>query len=289
MSLWHKCYTNNIEKTNKRNKIWGIFLKLKLPVWTFRGQNWFTSTCRERMTPLSIRQTFNSCSPMQNMSTLCAMKAYALSLSYLSHSHSFNMHIVRKICDLAISCFLEETSFVEKFAQHEQLHGLYWVPICHLHKACKRDRGYLWQLQKVNIPEQVGKGLLHCPVSRHWISLGPSSSSWLLQKNCNLCPILTLSFPGESPITLRWWCNGGTLQVMSATHEAEFIMKYCMSIKSHIRILVLRCFTFTGGKWTIPLSIFATYQHWTAIQKCSRSLAAECEKAVREYGIVAIW
>lgn len=104
---------------------------------------------------------------------------------------------------------------------------------CHLYKACKRDNGYLWQLRKVKIPEQVGKGSLHCPVSRHWISSGPSSSSWLLQKNCNLYPILTLSFPGESPITLRRRCSVGTIQVMSGAHKTEFIMKYCTSFESH--------------------------------------------------------
>lgn len=47
-------------------------------------------------------------------------------------------------------------------------------------------------------------------------------------------------------------------------------------------------FTLAGGKRTSPLSVFATDHHWAAFQSCSRSLAAESEKAVREYGIATI-
>ncbi len=76
----------------------------------------------------------------------------------------------------------------------------------------------------MNIPEQVGKGVLHSPVCKHSISSGPSSVYGLLQLNCNLCPVFIVSL-GGIPVTLRWLCITPILQVISAINKTCYQMK----------------------------------------------------------------
>lgn len=58
-------------------------------------------------------------------------------------------------------------------------------------------------MANINIPEHVGNGAFHCPLSKHVSSLCPSNAKSLVHSNCSLCPDFILLFACGSPATRR--------------------------------------------------------------------------------------
>lgn len=154
----------------------------------------------------------------------------------------------------------------------------------------------IWKGEKcnykhINIPEHVGNGASHFPVSKHVSSLCPSSRKPWTHPNCSLWPILIFSFSRGSPVTRRKCCISSASQEMSGRHRTVLRSSRItvLPFLLHFSVAMFPIPTFTCWEWLIPLAVLPTHQQLAAIQALPRNLTAESEEAVGKNGLVVLW
>lgn len=146
------------------------------------------------MTPLCISQTFHFCIPMKNFSVNSTPKTQLLTFPYdWLPCGTVDANAGRKIRNSAIFCFAGEN-------QHQK----FMLAI-----RCGWETQWFYQVKltqlmsNINLPEHVGNGASHFPLSKHVSSFFPSNTKSLVHSNCSLCPIFIFLFPCGSLATRR--------------------------------------------------------------------------------------
>lgn len=155
------------------------------------------------MTPLSISQAFDFCIPLNKLLVVSTCKTQLLTFPYFSDPQlTVDYNAGRNVRDSALLYFGGENEHHQKFKRS----GKRFYSNSVSNEVWLRNPvglGSKVKILDINIPEHVGKGASHSPLSKHLSSLCPSNAKSLVQANCSLCPIFIFLLACGSPATRR--------------------------------------------------------------------------------------